>query len=116
MPYNGNTLVVDFDDTLCIHPHDDKSNIACGKPNYDLISEINRLFDKGFDIFIYTARGHFSADNRAGAEHKYRNVIEVWLMEHSVSYTKLSFDKPYAVYYIDDKAIRPDELYLLEKL
>ena len=51
MPYNGNTLVVDFDDTLCIHPHDDKSNIACGKPNYDLISEINRLFDKGFDIF-----------------------------------------------------------------
>jgi hypothetical protein len=37
-------------------------------------------------------------------------------MEHSVSYTKLSFDKPYAVYYIDDKAIRPDELYLLEKL
>jgi len=108
-------IIVDFDDTLCIHP-EDKSNIANGLPNIDLINKLNKLFDEGFTIEIYTARGHISAKNRKEAEHKYRQVIEDWLQNYFVKYHSLSFQKPFGVIYIDDKSVRPDELELIDNL
>ena len=110
-----NIIVVDFDDTLCIHG-EDKSKISDGKPNIELISRLNELSKKGFEIHIYTARGHISAKNRDDAEKKYRQIIIDWLQRYNVIYAKISFQKPFAVYYIDDKAIRPDELHLLDNL
>ena len=108
-------IIVDFDDTLCLHP-DDKSDIANGTPNTALINKLNELHDKGYLIHIYTARGHFSAVNRADADRKYRHVINAWLRKHNVKYDRLDFNKPFGIIYIDDKAVRPDELHLLEGL
>ena len=92
------------------------TNGVDGKPNIELISRLNELSKKGFEIHIYTARGHISAKNRDDAEKKYRQIIIDWLQRYNVIYAKLSFQKPFAVYYIDDKAIRPDELHLLDNL
>ena len=111
-----NIIVVDFDDTLCIHPSEDKSDILNGEPNRNLIRKLVELKNAGIEIQIYTARGHLSTPNREEAEKKYRPIIEEWLFYYKVPYDLISFDKPYAIYYIDDKAIRPDELEFLDIL
>lgn len=51
-------LVVDFDNTLCIHQTKDTSDINAGIPNIELINRLNTLHDNGFKIYIYTARGY----------------------------------------------------------
>jgi hypothetical protein len=112
-----NIIVVDFDDTLALYEGSRAAeNIPKAIPNVELIHTLNTLYDDGYEIHIYTARGHLSADNRDHADAKYRDVIEDWLMYNGVKFNKLSFQKPYAVYYVDDKAVRPDELHLLKKL
>jgi len=109
-------IIVDFDDTLCIHPEHDKSDIESGVPNFVLVNELNRLFNLGYQIHIYTARGHLSTNSREEAEIKYRPIIEKWLRTCGVNYNLLSFNKPYGVMYIDDKAVRQDEFEFLRKL
>lgn len=109
-------IIVDFDDTLCLHSEHDKSNIQNGIPNITLINKLNELHDQGYIIHIYTARGHLSAKNREDAEKKYRQIICNWLEKYNVKYDHLNFNKPYGIIYIDDKAIRPNELHLLEGL
>lgn len=109
-------IIVDFDDTLCLHPEHDKSDISNGLPNSGLINRLNDLHDKGYLVHIYTARGHMSAANRIDADKKYRAIITSWLDKHKVKYDRLDFNKPYGIIYIDDKAVRPDELHLLEGL
>jgi len=107
-------FVVDFDDTLCQHFGPDTSDIEGGVPNLPLINKLNELFDKGYEISIFTARGHFSAPIREDAIAMYRPRIKAWLEKHGVKYNELSFNKPYGIIYIDDKAMRPDELHMLE--
>lgn len=113
--YLNKLIIVDFDDTLCLY--DEKSNGVCdGEPNYELINKLQQAQDCGYNIEIYTARGHFSAEDREDADLKYREIIEHWLEEHKVPYNCLCFNKPYGIIYIDDKAVRPDETDRLDKL
>jgi len=114
--YLKKLIIVDFDDTLCIHPADDKSDIENGLPNIELIKKLNKLYDDGYNIEIHTARGHFSCESRYHAELIYRPIIEEWLEHNKVKYDLLNFNKPYGIIYIDDKAVRPNELNLLEGL
>ena len=108
-----NIIVVDYDYTLAIPEGRDWEN---AKPNNELINELNRLYNNGWEIHIYTARGHLSCENRTDAEQTYRPQIEKWLKRQKVCYNLLSFNKPLAVYYIDDKGIRPDEIDKLKEL
>lgn len=105
MSYNKR-IVLDFDDTLSFTTNRDWENAT---PNFELISRINRLFDEGWDIDIYTSRGSLSCANREEASKKYRNQIERWLNKHGVNYHNLSFEKPLAAYYVDDKAYKPED-------
>lgn len=113
--YYETVLIVDFDDTLCIHAGD-PSDIAGGTPNRVLIEKLNDLYDRGYRIEIHTARGHISTPNRAAADIKFRPIIMAWLEKHGVKYNRLTFNKPLAAVYIDDKAVRPDEVHLLDSL
>lgn len=98
-------IILDFDDTLAFHTGRDFAN---SKPNKPLIEKTNKLFDQGWIIDIFTARGSVSCKTRAEAEVKYRAQIEDWLETHNVCYHTLSFDKPLAAYYIDDKGMTPE--------
>jgi histidinol phosphatase-like enzyme len=110
-------IVVDFDDTLAIHPGSKAAeNIPVAEPNIPLINKLNELHNNGYSIHIYTARGHLSASSRIEADSKYRHIILKWLDKNNLKFDKLSFEKPLGVYYIDDLAMRPDELHLLDKL
>lgn len=100
------TIVTDLDDTLSFTQDRDFEN---AEPNVPLIEKLNSLHAQGWKIIIATARGSISCPTREEADKKYRKQIESWLTKHSVLYHELTFQKPLGVYYIDDKAITPDD-------
>jgi capsule biosynthesis phosphatase len=105
-------LVVDLDDTISFCYDRDFANAA---PNIELINKINKLFDQGWDIEILTARGQLSCDGDSeAAREKYWTQITEWLHKNGVKYHCLSFHKPLATFYVDDKALRPDEFVAMD--
>lgn len=99
-------IVIDFDDTLAFH---ENRNFDDAIPNDDLIAKTNELYNKGWQIDIFTARGSISCKTREEARIKYEAGILAWLDKYSVKFNSLSFDKPLAAYYIDDKGITPED-------
>lgn len=99
------SIVCDIDDTVSFCTNRDWENAV---PNTLLIAKLNSLYDNGWEVNYYTARGTLSCSSRDDASTKYRNGIELWFKKNNVKYHKLSFDKPLASYYIDDKAITPE--------
>lgn len=99
-------IILDFDDTLAFTTNRDWDNAV---PNVKLIEKTNKLYDDGWTIDIFTARGSISCDTRADAARKYKPGIESWLEKNSVKYHSISFDKPLAAYYIDDKGMTPED-------
>jgi len=99
-------IVLDFDDTLAFTSNRDWEN---AEPNIALIEKCNELYNAGWQVDIFTARGSISCRSRVEAEEKYGEQIRSWLEKHHVKYHMLSFDKPLAAYYIDDKGITPED-------
>jgi uncharacterized HAD superfamily protein len=83
---------VDIDGVLCKERRKGWLSYSTAKPIWKNISKVNRLFDEGHIILIYTAR--LECD---------REVTEQWLRENKVKYTALILGKLRADYYIDDK-------------
>jgi len=105
-------LIVDLDDTISRTINRDWEN---AEPILPIIEKINRLYDEGWEIFIVTARGQLSCKgNYKKADKKYRTIIENWLKINNVKYHKLSFMKELGSYYIDDKALLPEEFINLD--
>lgn len=105
-------IVVDFDDTISTTLDRDWDNALPIQPTID---KINELYAMGWEVCIATARGQLSCDgDSAAADAKYRPQMEAWLSRMGCSYTSISFEKKLAAYYIDDKALRPDEFSRLE--
>lgn len=99
-------IVLDFDDTLAFPVN---RNFKDAKPNRSLIHKINKLYNQGWQIDIYTARGSISCKTREEARAKYEKEIVRWLFDNQVNYHNLSFEKPLAAYYVDDKGISPED-------
>lgn len=100
------SIVCDIDDTISFTTSRDWSNAS---PNMPVINKLNTLYDAGWHISLYTARGSLSCSTRQEADDTFRRIIETWLKQYNVKYHELSFNKPLATYYVDDKALRPDE-------
>jgi hypothetical protein len=66
-------------------------NYEHAQPIKENIEKVNRLFDAGHRIVIYTARGWHGYD-----------LIERWLRRHGVKYSQIVCGKLYAHAYIDD--------------
>lgn len=95
-----NTIVIDLDDTICYTENRDFENST---PNEEVINKINELYNKGWKIIIYTARGAKSCNTLEEREQKYRDITEKWLKKNNVQYNELVFGKMNADYYVDDK-------------
>ncbi len=100
-------IVCDLDDTISVTLNRDWDN---SKPVTPVIEKINELHENGWEIIILTARGQLSCGgDYKKADDKYRKQIESWLEKHKVKYDKLSFNKILGAYYVDDKALKPQE-------
>lgn len=94
--------VIDIDDTICKTINRDYANSI---PFVDVIEKINNLHDvQGFEIELYTSRGMVSCNgNIEKAIAKNKCILEEWLKKNNVHYDKLTFGKPIADFYVDDK-------------
>ncbi len=86
----------DIDDTICQTNGTDYSS-AVSIPFR--IARINQLFAEGHIIKFHTARG-----SKTGVD--WREVTERQLLDWEVKYHELHMGKPFADFYIDDKAIK----------
>lgn len=108
-----NTLVIDIDDTISFTYNRDFENSV---PNKPVIDRINELYNEGWKIILFTARGGKSCTTLEEKELKYRDVTERWLKKNNVNYHSLVFGKPNADYYVDDKNLSIDEFVRRRKL
>ena len=103
------TYVFDLDNTLCII--NDSDYLRC-VPISDRIKKVNKLYEDGNTIIIYTARGMGSSNNnQIQAINKYYSITEFQLKNWNVKYTYLMLGKPAADFYIDDKGINDNDFF-----
>lgn len=93
----------DLDDTLC---RTQGTDYAASAPIDERISHVNDLYESGHTIKIHTARGA-----KTGID--WRQVTESQLLNWGLKYHELSFGKPFADIYIDDKGVS-DRIYFNE--
>jgi hypothetical protein len=90
-------IAVDLDRTLCEQVWPEPFERAV--PIKENIERINKLYDAGHEILIYTAR---MIDDR-------KETI-IWLTYHNVKFHHVQFCKLRADLYVDCDAVRPEEL------
>ena len=106
------SLVVDIDGTLC----DIKKNGQSYSdlvPNKEFITKLYEYKKKGYKITLFTSRNMRTYKNNLGEINKYTApILFDWLKKWKIPYDEILFGKPWPNkkgFYIDDKAIRPNE-------
>ena len=107
-------LIFDLDDTLSCTTAGDYAN---AQPITPVIEKLRHYHAQGFSIVINTSRNMRTFDGNIGQINK--NTLPIildWLKRHSVPYDEIYVGKPWCGFegfYVDDKAIRPDEFLAL---
>ena len=99
-------FVVDIDGVLAITK--DTSDYAKSQPNQPVIDQINRFYDYGNEIVLFTARGFTTGVDWSAVT---RKQMQTW----GVKYHDLRFGKPHADFYLDDHALTLEGLAALVK-
>lgn len=92
---------VDIDETICMYPLDREYDQAA--PIEENIAKINKLYDEGHTIIMWTARGATTGIN-------WWYLTTKQLKSWGVKYHELKLDKPQFDYIVDDKARKVEEL------
>ena len=104
------TIVIDLDNTIC---STNDGNYEESSPDLDIINLLHEYKKNGFEIFIYTSRNMRTFDKSIGKINAFTlPTIIKWLRKHNVPYDEIHIGKPWCGengFYVDDKAIRPDE-------
>lgn len=85
----------DLDGTIC---SDTKGDYPSALPDGEMIRKVNKLYELGHTVKIFTARGGTTGKD-------WRELTEQQLARWHVKYHELVMGKPAADYYIDDKAV-----------
>jgi D-sedoheptulose 7-phosphate isomerase len=93
------TYLIDLDGTLCTNTFGEYENAV---PIHSAIERINKYFDDGIYIKIYTARG-------SGTGKDWESITKTQLQQWGVKYNELIMGKPEADVIIDDKSLALNE-------
>jgi uncharacterized HAD superfamily protein len=66
------------------------------QPDLEMIKIVNKLYDKGYIIYIFTSRSNI-----------YQRQTKKWLDKYKVKYHYFIMDKPYYDAFCDDKSFTP---------
>lgn len=103
-------LIFDLDDTISFTINGDYPNAT---PNYPLIEKMKDYKALSFEIIISTSRNMRTYEGSTGKINANTLPIIIdWLNKHNVPYDEIYTGKPWCGFegfYIDDKAIRPNE-------
>ena len=103
-------LIFDIDDTLCFTQNGDYKN---AKPVFAMVEKLREYHRQGFTIVLNTSRNMRTYSGNIGEINK--NTLPViidWLARYDIPYDEIYVGKPWCGFdgfYIDDKAIRPQE-------
>lgn len=105
-------LVVDIDGTLCEIKEAGQS-YAEVEPLRPVVERLAAYRREGFRVALYTSRTMRSHDGNIGEiTAKTVPVLVEWLARHEIEYDELHIGKPWpgvGGFYVDDRAVRPDE-------
>jgi histidinol phosphatase-like enzyme len=85
-------LIIDLDGTICTEEKTYSRSMA--KPMPGAIETVNRLYDEGHTILIYSARTWMEFE-----------MTTHWLQTNGIKYHQLIMGKPIGDAWIDDRAI-----------
>jgi len=112
------TLVVDIDGTLCDVKGPGQS-YADLVPRADMLAKLREYQARGYTICLFTSRNMQTHKANLGLINKHTApVLLEWLARWDVPYDELLFGKPWPRhkgFYIDDRAVRPDEFLRLSE-
>lgn len=104
-------LVIDLDDTLTIA--DAAKSYRDVAPRTDVVARLREYKANGFEVIIHTARNMRTHAGNVGKITVHTlPVITEWLTAHDIPFDEIWLGKPWCGregFYVDDKAIRPDE-------
>ena len=111
-------LVVDIDGTLCDIKRADQG-YADLLPRAGMLERLRQYQQRGYRILLYTSRNMNTHKNNLGLINKHTAPLLLdWLARWDVPYDEILFGKPWPRvkgFYIDDRAIRPDEFLRLSE-
>ena len=85
-------IIIDLDGTICTEERTYSRSLA--KPNENAADRINKLYELGHTIIIYSARSWM----------EYEMTVD-WLSKNNIKYHQLVLGKPIGDVWIDDRAI-----------
>ncbi len=107
IPDSKKTIVVDVDDTILTTKNRDYAN---SQPIVEVVNGLRALRENGWYIILQTARGMGRSNGDIeSVRSEVSREIEEFCSKYDVPYDELLLGKPWAAWYIDDKAMRPDE-------
>ena len=107
LPDPKKTIVVDVDDTILTTINRDYAN---SQPKIEVIVGLRALKEAGWRIVLHTARGQGrSGGNIESVREDVTREIEDFCQKYEVPCDELILGKVWAAYYIDDRALRPEE-------
>ena len=107
---SNNKIIIDLDDTICSTKNGDYENSI---PKEKVIKKNKEYKNLGFEIIIYTSRN--MRTYKSNVDLIKANTLPIiirWLKKFDVPYDEIIVGKPwpsFGGFYVDDKAIRPDE-------
>lgn len=103
-------LVIDLDGTLTLGDTSDYTRVS---PNPAVVAQVRLYKAQGFEIVIHSARNmRTHASNVGKITALTVPVIIDWLNRHEIPFDEIFVGKPWCGtegFYVDDRAIRPDE-------
>ena len=103
---SGKTALVDIDETICFYSGERRYDLS--EPSDENIKKINDLYDNGWTIIYWTARGAVSGKDYTEYT---RKQLDSWGCKyHDLVTGTTSNPKPAYDLIIDDKAKRIEEL------
>jgi capsule biosynthesis phosphatase len=107
LPDPTKTIVFDVDDTILTTKNRDYEN---SQPKMEVIAGMRELKQKGWTIILNTARGMGRSNgNIESVRQEVIEEIEKFCTKYDVPYDTIMIGKPWAAYYVDDKAMTPGQ-------
>lgn len=110
--YNEFSFIFDIDGTICpIKRKDEKYEELV--PFTNIVEKMRELKGEGAKIILFTSRNMNSYNGNIGLinKHTAKTLLE-WLETWDIPYDEIIYGKPWPGhkgYYVDDRAIRPEE-------
>lgn len=105
-------LVIDVDGTLCPIKRPDQQYQTL-EPYHAMVRHLAAWRDRGYRIILFTSRNMRTHEGNLGLINKHTAPVLIdWVARWKIPYDELHFGKPWPGgdgFYVDDRAVRPDE-------